>query len=234
MTLLTTTMQDPSPTATSFLPASEDDLPILIRIHMAGFVHDNPSRLMFENNDMNEGTLLDMLEARLSDPKFAVIKAVNKDTGNILGWQACRLLDEDDSLESKATTIAEFEEAKHEKTNDVRTLRSVLREDSVRVQRDWMADKKYIYFDTLVVDPAAQGHGIGTALVRWVTDKADEQGIYCWLQSSRAAHSIYLKAGYRDVHSLKLDLSEFAPGGKDGGWGFGVYDFRYMLRLPKT
>ena len=227
-------MEDPSSTATSFLPASEDDLPTLIRIHMAGFAHDNPSRLMFENNEQNEANLLERLKERLSDPKMAVIKAVSKDTGKILGWQACRFLDKGDDLESKVTPIAGFEDAKHEKTEDVRTLRSVLKEDAVRVQRDWMADKKYIHFNTLVVDPVAQGHGIGTALVRWVTDRADEQGIYCWLQASRAAHGIYLRAGYRDVHSFKLDLSEFAPGGKEGGWGFGVYDFRYMLRLPAS
>ena len=227
-------MQDPSSTATLFLPASEDDLPSLIRIHMAGFKHDNPSRLMFEKNDQNEAMLLERLKARLSDPKVTVIKAVSKDTGNILGWQSCRFLDKGDDLESKVTPIAGFEDAKREKTDVVRTLRSVLKGDAIRVQKDWMADKKYVHFNTLVVDPAAQGHGIGTALVRWVTDKADEQGIYCWLQSSRAAHSLYLKAGYRDVHSFKLDLSEFAPGGKEGGWGFGVYDFRYMLRLPEN
>ena len=233
MTLLTT-MQDPSSTATSFLPASEDDLPSLTRIHMAGFVHDNPSRLMFENNELNEAMLRDTLKARLSDPKVAVIKAVSKDTGNILGWQSCVFINKDDNLESKATSTTGLEEAKREKTDNVRTLRSVLKEDALRVRKEWLANKEYIYFDTLVVDPAAQGHGIGTALVRWVTDRADKQGIYCWLQSSRAAHSIYLKAGYRDVHSLKVDLSEFAPGGKEGGWGFGVYDFRYMLRLPES
>ena len=227
-------MQDPSSTAMSILPASEDDLPTLIRIHMAGFAHDNPSRLMFENNEQDEARLLERLKARHSDPKVAVIKAVSKDTGKILGWQACRFLDKGDDVESKVTPIAGFEAAKHEETDNVRTLRSVLKEDAIRVQRDWMADRKYIHFNTLVVDPAAQGHGVGTALVRWVTDKADEQGIYCWLQASRAAHGIYLRAGYRDVHSFKLDLSEFAPGGKEGGWGFGVYDFRYMLRLPKS
>ena len=229
MTLLTE-MQDPSSTATSFLPASEDDLPSLIRIHMAGFAHDNPSRLMFENDDQSGAMLLDRLKARLLDPKVAVIKAVSKETGIILGWLACCLLDKGDDF----MTVSGLEEAKQEKTDDVRTLRSVLKEDAVRVQEDWMAKKKYIYLDTLVVDPAAQGQGIGTALVRWVTNKADKKGIYSWLQSSRAAHRIYLRAGYRDVHSFKLDLSEFAPGGKEGGWGFGVYDFRYMLRLPES
>lgn len=201
---------------------------------MAGFANDNPTRLIFKSKDEYEAVLLEMLKGQLSDPKAAVIKAVHKDTGNILGWQACRFLGKDDESESKAITIAGSEEGKDKTEGAVRSLHAVLKEDFVRVQRDWMADKEYIHFDTLVVDPTAQGHGVGTALVRWVTDKADEQGIYCWLQSSRAAHSIYLKSGYKDVSSFKVDLSEFAPGGKEGGWGWGVYDFRYMLRLPKS
>ena len=231
--------QDPNSTALSFLPASNDDIPTLIRIHMAGFAHDNPSRLMFESKEENETVLLHMIKGQLSDRKVTVIKAVSKDTDNILGWQACRFYDKGDDLESKATTIAGIEEAEQEKAeqekaDQVRTLHSVLKADAVRVQRDWMTNKKYIHFDTLVVDPTAQGHGIGTALVRWVTDKADEEGRYCWLQSSRAAHNIYLKAAYKDVCSLTLDLSEYAPGGKHGGCGWGPYDFTYMLRLPES
>lgn len=201
---------------------------------MAGFANDNPTRLIFKDKNEYETVLLEMLKGQISDPKAAVIKAVHKDTGNILGWQSCRFRGKEDESESKATTFAGLEPGKNQKGEAVRTLHSVLKEDFVRVQRDWMANKEYIHFDTLVVDPTAQGRGVGTALVRWVTDKADEQGIYCWLQSSRAAHSIYLKAGYKDVSSFKVDLSEFAPGGKEGGWGWGLYDFRYMLRLPKS
>ena len=201
---------------------------------MAGFANDNPTRLLFESGSEYKTVLREMLKAQLSDPRVAVIKAVDKDTGNVLGWQACIFIGKEDEKESKATNIAGFKKGKNETEDGVRTLHSVLKEDFVRIQRDWMAGEQYIHFDTLVVDPTAQGRGVGTGLVRWVTDKADEQGIYCWLRSSRAAHSIYLKAGYKDVGSFKLDLSEFAPGGKEGGWGWGMYDFRYMLRLPES
>ncbi|CAF9937254.1 MAG: hypothetical protein ALECFALPRED_007154 [Alectoria fallacina] len=224
-------MHRPRSIAISLLPASEDDIPSLIRVHMTAFAYDNSARLMFKDKDEYETALLDMLKAQLSNPKIAVIKAISKDTGNVLGWQASRFLGEDDDLGAVAG-VEEVEDETKDRKENTPTLRSVIRKDSVRVQQDWMANREYIHFTTLVVDPAAQGHGVGTALVRWVTDNADEHGIYCWLQSSQAAHGIYLKAGFKDVGSFEVDLREFAPGGKRGGWGWGLYKYRYMLRLP--
>ena len=224
-----------SSTAISLLPASKDDIPLLIRIHMAAFADDNSARLMFKNNDEAEQKLLEMLNEKFSCRDCAVIKAVSKDTGNILGWQSCRFRNKNDDLEGEGA-VAGVEEAQNEprdEMNGPRCLRSVLNENFVKFQNDWMANKRYIHFTTLVVDPAAQGHGTGTALVRWITDKADEHGIYCWLQSSQAAHGIYLKAGFKDVGKLEIDLREFAPGGKEGKWGWGPYEFGYMLRLPE-
>ena len=85
-------MQWPRSTAISLLPATEDDIQSLVRVHMAGFANDNSTRLMFKNNDEYETMLLDMLKAQLSDPKIAVTKAISKDSGSLLGWQACRFL----------------------------------------------------------------------------------------------------------------------------------------------
>ena len=186
-------MDRPSYTAISLLPASEDDIPSLIRVHMASFAFDPSVLLMFKDNDEWETMLLKMLKAQLSDPKFAVIKAISKDTGNVLGWQACGFLGKDEHLESKGGAGG-IEDVKDDTKNEEgRTLRSVMNENSKRIQKDWMANKKYIAFNTLVVDPSAQGHGVGTALIRWVTEKADEAGIYCWRQSCHVDSRIYLK-----------------------------------------
>ncbi len=227
-------MHRPGFTAISLLPASEDDIPSLIRVHMAGFAFDPSALLMFKDNDEWETMLLEMLKAQLSDPKFAVIKAISKDTGNVLGWQACGFLGKDEHLESKGAAAGVEDVKDDTKNQSDRTLRSVMNENFKRVQKDWMANRKYIAFNTLVVDPSAQGHGIGTALIRWVTEKADEAGIYCWLQASPVAHSLYLKAGFKDVDSFEIDLREFAPGGIKGGWGWGIYKHVSMLRLPES
>jgi hypothetical protein len=44
-------------------------------------------------------------------------------------------------------------------------------------------------------------------------------------------YRLYLRAGYRDVGRLEVDLREFVPGAKGGKWGWGLYGFRIMLRL---
>ena len=142
-------MRQPNTSAISFLSASEDDIPSLIRIHMASFANDNSVRLMFKSNDHYETTLQDMLKAQLSDPKFAIIMAVTKDTDSILGWQACRFLSKDDALEGAGASAGMVEVAgEPEDQGDSRTLRSVLKENGLRVQKDWMANRKYILLDT--------------------------------------------------------------------------------------
>lgn len=201
---------------------------------MAGFAFDPSALLMFKHSDEWETMLLKMLKAQLSDPKFAVIKAISKDTGNVLGWQACGFLGKDEHLESKGAAAGVEDVKDDTKNQNDRTLRSVMNENFKRAQKDWMANRKYIAFNTLVVDPSAQGQGIGTALIRWVTEKADEAGIYCWLQASPVAHSLYLKAGFKDVDSFEVDLREFAPGSTNGGWGWGIYKHVSMLRLPES
>ena len=226
-------MHRPISAAFSLVHASEDDIPSLIRVHMAGFGYDNSVRLMFKDKDEWEAKLRDMLKTQLSSPNYAVIKAISKDNGNVLGWQTCHFFGKDDLLESIGAFTGIEESADETNDGKDRTLRSVLDKEYLRVLKEWMTNRKWILFQTLVVDPAAQGHGVGTALARWVTDRADEDGVYCWLISTPAAHGIYLKGGYRDVGSFEVDLGEFAFGGKEGGWGWGMYKVRHMLRLPE-
>ena len=142
-------MRQLNSSAITFLSALEDDIPSLIRIHMASFANDNSVRLMFKSKDHYETTLRDMLKAQISSPKFAVIMAITKDKSSILGWQACRFLGEDDSLEDAGASAGMVEVAGElEEQCDSRTLRSVLRENALRIQEDWMANKKYILLDT--------------------------------------------------------------------------------------
>ena len=76
--------------------------------------------------------------------------------------------------------------------------------------------------DALVISPAHQSRGVGSALVRWGTEQADVCGVPCWLDGSPAAAGVYSRAGFREFGGDDYDLSEFAPGGKAREEGVGV------------
>ncbi|KAF9200364.1 hypothetical protein BGZ49_009421 [Haplosporangium sp. Z 27] len=98
---------------------------------------------------------------------------------------------------------------------------------------------RFIY--GLNVAPAYQGQGIGTALLRWGTEKADQDGVFCWVSSSMGAVPAYAKSGFVEVGRLELKLDDYAQGFKwkvtdDEGqvkeqeWG--TYVWNWMKRDP--
>jgi len=219
--------------------ALQSDIPALIRIHMSAFENDNAARLMFKSKKDYEQKLQGMLTSQISDPNSSVIKAVSTSTSTneILGWLGCEWIGYPELGSSvsasdgpaKALAAGEPKPAEGE-----RTLRSVMRVDFARVQEEWMAGKQYIHIGTAVTHPSHQRKGVGSALVRWATSKADRDGVPCWIQSSPVAHGVYYHCGFRDVGRLEMDLREFAPGGREGKMGWGGNEFVYMLRLPDT
>ncbi|KAF0319628.1 hypothetical protein K4K61_011226 [Colletotrichum sp. SAR11_59] len=91
-----------------------------------------------------------------------------------------------------------------------------------------------------VVHPDSQGKGIGSRLIRWGTDKVDQEGIYCWVQSSMGGVPAYEKYGFREVGRLEANLDVYAEGKKPGeeyekitgsadSWG--KYEWVYMKRV---
>lgn len=78
--------------------------------------------------------------------------------------------------------------------------------------------------------------GVGSSLVKWGADQADEHGVFMWVHSSEAAYRTYARNGFGVVGILDVDLDEYAPGPPPEGNGakWGHYTIRYMKRLPKA
>jgi GNAT superfamily N-acetyltransferase len=86
------------------------------------------------------------------------------------------------------------------------------------------------------VDPKYQRRGIGSALLKWGTDVADERGIFIWVHSSEAGVKAYEKAGFEPIGSLDIDLDEYAPRPPPeevGGDIWGHYVLTYLKYIPK-
>ncbi|OIW34153.1 N-acetyltransferase-like protein [Coniochaeta ligniaria NRRL 30616] len=94
--------------------------------------------------------------------------------------------------------------------------------------------------------PTRSRLGAGSALLRWVTELADKEGLPCWLEASPLGYPLYRRFGFQDVEVLDLRLTERwgAVRSTDDNWGAntatelvgvapeGVYRSVGMRRLP--
>ncbi|KAF9410034.1 hypothetical protein BGZ94_001781 [Podila epigama] len=127
-------------------------------------------------------------------------------------------------------TIAELEKTTH---NAMLHFVDHLMPDGVKC--------RYIY--SLSVAPAYQGQGIGSALMKWGTDLADKDNVFCWVSSSMSGWTAYAKAGFIEIGRLDLELDNYAQGvkrtivGPDGmettSQEWGNYIWRWMRRDPQ-
>ena len=98
------------------------------------------------------------------------------------------------------------------------------KEAQAKAQAELWDDPKGYYFCNIVtVLPEAQGKGVGRALMEVVLEMADEEGLSCYLESSRREPnvSIYEKFGFKLVRDMLCD---------DDGDGIMLY---CMMREPK-
>ncbi len=70
------------------------------------------------------------------------------------------------------------------------------------------------YLAVLGTDPDHQGKGIGSALITHVTDTSDEEGMACYLESSKESNvPYYARHGFEVTEAMVL------PGGGPTVWG---------------
>jgi GNAT superfamily N-acetyltransferase len=73
----------------------------------------------------------------------------------------------------------------------------------------WTDPRGYYFLNIMVVKPGSQGKGIGKALARQVTQRADEEGKRCYLESSRDVPNIkiYEAMGFHFVKQMDCEES---------------------------
>lgn len=106
--------------------------------------------------------------------------------------------------------------------------------DTDRWLERYTQGQRHIQCKALFTDPPFEKRGMGTALVTYGNQIADEASLPIFLQASPYGFPVYAKHGFETVHFLDVDLREWAPNAKANDKGYGNYRFRYMMRLPRT
>ncbi|KAK2597849.1 hypothetical protein N8I77_012608 [Diaporthe amygdali] len=72
-----------------------------------------------------------------------------------------------------------------------------------------MGDRKHLYLHLLHTDPMHQGRGAGAMLTSRGVEEAARRGLPAYLESSEAAHQLYLSNGFQDLEELATDFSKW-------------------------
>jgi ribosomal protein S18 acetylase RimI-like enzyme len=75
--------------------------------------------------------------------------------------------------------------------------------------------KGYLYMALLAVDPKCQRMGVGRKLLEWGLEKADGEGLECWIEASPAGKPLYEKVGWREVGFTDVELRRWGWTGEE-------------------
>jgi ribosomal protein S18 acetylase RimI-like enzyme len=77
------------------------------------------------------------------------------------------------------------------------------------------APGKHLYLSFLGVEPSRQGQGLGSALIRPMLERADAEGLPCYLDTFQPRNvPLYQK------HGFKITIEEVEPNSGVRGWAF--------------
>ncbi|GKZ73684.1 hypothetical protein AnigIFM50267_010617 [Aspergillus niger] len=68
-----------------------------------------------------------------------------------------------------------------------------------QARRTIMGERPHYYLDALITHPDYRRQGAASMLIQWGCDRADQDGIPIWVDSSQEGAQIYQRFGFRDV-----------------------------------
>ncbi|KAK6069158.1 acetyltransferase [Seiridium cupressi] len=224
----------------SLHPATSNDVPELLKIHLAAFQSDQFSNLMLLSRDPNEfeRLLSKSIETWMSDPNAQLIKAVAKN-GAIVGY-ACWVTEDAPDIEQdlpkpeKQEMILFTDAPVSQHKLLPKDLGKLMREDLVSRKKKLIGNERHLVFQALITHPQWQCKGIGAQLVQWGTTRADAEGLASWAHASPSGHGVYLRAGFEELDASDYDLDRYLPEEEQGEPKWGTYTFRYMMRSRRA
>lgn len=220
------------------------DVPALSSIFGTAFATDTHTQIKTAANGPNEmingmkGAIISWIE---KTDRCNVTKAVENDTDEIMGWVCWARFGYERSESPGDIDRQSIEQ--QEVNQDIKTvtqsrktpleeLESITNDDMQHWIDDIMPDgSKCRYIVAIAVHPRYQKRGVGSALIRLGTDKADEEGVICWVQASEAGYETFKKHAFVVRKTLEVDLDKHAPvPPPEGKERWGCYSFRYMVR----
>ena len=229
------------------------------------FDRDRSARLMSSDGEL-WAAVFAMLERRYHGHNVLVRAAVRRPTGDVIGWVACHEVNTpqkhlNPSAHLDWTTAAHLvppqisrfaatqksAEEKAERSSQSKLgqgLASTIQARATEAQ-NYLVPIRRLVINAIVVHPLQQGRGVGSALLKSITEIADMKKRPIWVQAPEdpaiargvLKAGLFRRAGFTCAGELNLDLDSYASGPRESekrrGITFGTYKWNYMLRWPQ-
>ncbi|KAF7193261.1 hypothetical protein HII31_05355 [Pseudocercospora fuligena] len=162
-----------------------------------------------------------------------VYRGFNSTEGHALREKELKQLQDDHAEDDQPTSPSPIEESATSEISARARLEKYTGEHlNVWMKRLMPLGTKCMYISSIIVHPLHQGKGIGSALIRRGTARADEENVYCWVHASQSGAKAFERQGFKTVGQLELDLDSWnteciVP---HDGSRWGMYTFKYMRR----
>lgn len=223
---------------------SKDDIPTIAALGHNAFLDDSHTNLkqylVADKADaIDDSGIREWLE---KPERCHVVKAVHAETSEIMGFVCWSHRGYVPRKPQPETTKGRFSDLASD-SEQPRSKVQVMEDMEDAHFRDFMTEimpegVKCWFVVSLNVAPKFQGMGVGKALLRWGTSRAEKDNVFAWVHSSDSAWKAYAACGFQIVRVLRTDLDRYAEAdalgkgpGADGKWG--VYTVRYMVYNPE-
>ncbi|EAW10411.1 GNAT family N-acetyltransferase [Aspergillus clavatus NRRL 1] len=210
--------------------ATEADTPTLAEINIVSFQHGPFYRATFRNVDPR--VAIPMKHARglskLTNPRTHLLVATDA-AEQILGTARWLFPASSPARETGAIAISDEGRAKAAQVEELRPqgMNLAVYEEFLKVleeTRATHAKEDDIMLELLATYPQHQGKGVGSALLRWGLQKANEIGARIYLEATDEGYPLYCRYGFTEIGEIVMDYSVY---GGDGSQRYVV-----MVRDP--
>ncbi|PKX90130.1 uncharacterized protein P174DRAFT_377732, partial [Aspergillus novofumigatus IBT 16806] len=189
--------------------------PPLAQLHNAAFTNDDLIETMYGPLTQDDPPFAtDLQKIIADDPHARITKAVDTESGRIVGWSWWCIYPD---AEAHATAA---EEARKRGTIPPATslcprLYLDYQDLKARMREKWIGIRAVAILQLLAVHPDYQGRGIGTRLLMVGVEEARRLGLPAWLEASEAGYSVYRRCGFYDAERMELDFGKYGLSGME-------------------